>query len=201
MCFGGGSNNAGPRSEPAVPLSQLAPSRTPADQSRPSPLTGGIAERPTSTRRHQQPHTSSGRERPATSRRDRPESSSARERPATSRRDRPASTSAREGRTSRSSAGVDRHSAQPRSQIPSIQEQYTEDRTIIRREADLITLIDQHAEYYYLHERPMNQGIPFLDNPRTRQAAIRQHIAKTIINTIIRANRYEVAICESTLLN
>jgi len=202
MCFGGKPNDTG-ASSGSVRLSQIDPSRDQSRTSQRPPTSGRVAERPTtsSTRRQQRPHTSSARERPVSSRRDRPAGASARERPTTSRRDRPASASARERQTPRSSSGVDRHSAQPRSQISSIPEQYPEDRTIIGRVANLSTLIDQHAQYYYLHDHPTNEGIQDLDNPRTRHAAIRRHIAKTIINLIIMMDRYETAICEGILPN
>jgi len=62
--------------------------------------------------------------------------------------------------------------------------------------ARLLTLIDQHAQNYYVRDHISSQGIQDdLDDPRTRYAAIRRHISRMIIDSIImlRGTRYEIA--------
>jgi hypothetical protein len=65
--------------------------------------------------------------------------------------------------------------------------QYTEDKTIIDRVAELHTLIDQHVENFY-----RSNGVPAggmqdgeLDDPATRYGIIRYRIARAIIEDII----------------
>ncbi|RDL38604.1 uncharacterized protein BP5553_02944 [Venustampulla echinocandica] len=141
---------------------------------------------PTSTARDRP--SASGRERPASARRHRPASSSASSARPSSKSTRPSSS-----RRAPKTAGAERHSSsrgdrpqrpRPRSQFPSIQE-YPEDKTIINSVAELVTLIDQHVEYYYPHDGPHLEGTTALDNPRTRHATIRKHIAREIISSII----------------
>src|SRR5208282_3405854 len=87
-------------------------------------------------------------------------------------------------RAPKTSSGGGRHSsshrdhrtstARLRSQFPSIPEQqHTEDRAIIRSFANLITIIDQHTEYYYRRNGPSNQLTTEFNDIRTRHAEIR----------------------------
>lgn len=59
--------------------------------------------------------------------------------------------------------------------------EYTEDRTILRRVADLGTFIDQHAENF----SSGYSGIPEMDDPRTRHPAIRRYITQKVISSVI----------------
>ncbi|KUJ23920.1 uncharacterized protein LY89DRAFT_7182 [Mollisia scopiformis] len=141
----------------------------------------------TSTR----PSTSTGRHRPQSSRtgRDRPQSthqrpSSSFARPSSSRRQKHAPKT----------SGGERHTSSYRdkSQFPLIPE-YPEDRTIIRRITNLATLIDQHAEFYYPHNARIQGGDTELDNLETRHAAIRRHIARGIVASIIEEDSSDIS--------
>jgi len=73
--------------------------------------------------------------------------------------------------------------------------QYTEDKAITEGAYSLNNRIYQHVEYYYHRNILAGQSAtlelqsPELRDHRSRHAAIRQHIAKTIIESIIREGR------------
>ena len=65
--------------------------------------------------------------------------------------------------------------------------QYTEDKTIIDRVAELHTLIDQHVENFYRRNGAPGGGRSDieLEDPKTRYGIIRYRIAREIIDGII----------------
>jgi hypothetical protein len=141
------------------------------------------------------PGSSHGKRRPSTSgpssRKDvRSGSSSSRQRPS----------------SSKEHASHRQSDSQRRARIDTIPEnrpvQWTEDQTIISRVTELHTLIDQHAENFYLRNEIVGSD-PELDDPKTRHAIIRRRIAQTIIDRIIRAEteRYGVDLHSISWLN
>lgn len=165
-------------------------SHSEAQVSRRPPTAGGPPVRPERSNRasSQRPHTST----------DRVPQSRVRDRPGGSRRPPRTSEVVRH-----SSHGGQRSStARQRSQILSIPEQqYTEDRTIIRTLTNLIFFIDQHTEYYYLRNGPNNQFTTEFADSRTRHPEIRRYIAREIIDNVIMVdrNRFEIAVVSKSI--
>jgi hypothetical protein len=86
------------------------------------------------------------------------------------------------------------HWGEPR--VQSIPEQFTEDATIINSVSQLSTFINQHVELFYPHGGVLGtqSSNPELEDPRTQHAAIRQHIARTIIGLIATSKGYGTTI-------
>ncbi|CZR55670.1 uncharacterized protein PAC_05558 [Phialocephala subalpina] len=169
MCGPGGKSEE--TTGPSHPVN-IELERPRAESSAPRPRTAArlptAADRPRTKHRS---HTSSGDPRPKSHRR--PESSSAGGR----------RSSHRESHT---------RGDRPRREFPTIQEhEHTEDRTILRRLAELSTFIDQHITtfYYPLVESAYSGISEDLDNTRTRQHALRRFIIQRVINDIIMVGR------------
>ncbi|CZR50402.1 uncharacterized protein PAC_00274 [Phialocephala subalpina] len=144
--------------------------------------TASSARPPTAKERPQTKH------RPHTSGEHRPQSH---RRPQSEKRTRPPSNTTRPPKTSehgrRSSSRRDHHTRdghRQRRDIAPIPE-YTEDRTILKRVADISNLIEGHAVNFYPLNISSYSGIPEMDDPRTRHAAIRRYIAQKVIGSII----------------
>ncbi|KAH0556553.1 hypothetical protein GP486_005590 [Trichoglossum hirsutum] len=68
--------------------------------------------------------------------------------------------------------------------------QYTEDKTVISNVTTLKVFIDQHAENFYLRDVLSLSSLKGeFNDPRSRSAAIRQYLAKTVIDHIIMGDR------------
>ena len=129
-------------------------------------------------------------------------SSSARERPLSQRR--PQTHHASTSRRPQTHSGT--RKPQPYSRpssshwgerrVQSIPEQFTQDATIIDSVSQLSTFINQHVEHFYPHSGilGMQSSNPELNDPRTQHAAIRQHIARTIIGLIVMPKGYGTTI-------
>jgi hypothetical protein len=185
---------------------------------------GGGATRPPSSHQRERPQ-SSRRERPPSSRRgsrppssssssyphgssERPSSSSHRERPPSSHKDKRPPSSGRGRPSSRDRPQTSRRPEQQgRSRIEPIPEhrpiQYTQDTTIVDLASRLRTLIDQHTENFFPRSSiPGTQfSTPELDDPRTRHAAIRQYIARAIVDLVVMSGRYGTSIRRTLLPN
>jgi hypothetical protein len=182
MCTGGGRDPS-PPSE-GVRLRTLDTGQADAarrSQTQPGPPPSRSGERPPPSRRAERPSSSSqgDRRRP-------PSSSHEKRRPSTStstsRRDERPSSRAR----SREHASTHQPGPQRRGGFDTIPEhrpvQYTEDQTIINRVAELQTLTDQHFDNFYIRD-------DVTGNRTSDSATIRRGIARTIIDSIILAQR------------
>jgi hypothetical protein len=181
--------------------------RPPSSRRERPPTSGGSAsegvKRPPSSRRDR-PSTSGGTtgegvKRPSSSRRARPSTSSGStsegiKRPTSSRKGRPhTSGSSLRQRPSSSSGETPSSSYRPttaqRKQPQFKPTQHPEDRDIITNVRSFTSLIDQHAEEFYHREYLGSRLTQELDDPRSRHAAIRQYIARHIIDSITMAGR------------
>ncbi|KAF8846509.1 hypothetical protein BDZ45DRAFT_734192 [Acephala macrosclerotiorum] len=142
-----------------------------------------LPDRTTYPSTSQRPQSSNGR-RPCSVSKHRPGSSSARATSASKHRRRSSATRPLE--TPDGSQREPPHrDYRTRGRIHPEVEEYTEDRRIITRLDDLSVFIKQHTENFFPHHGPGNQGIPELDNPYTRHAAIRRYLAHTIISSTV----------------
>ena len=65
-------------------------------------------------------------------------------------------------------------------------EEFIEDTTIIELVKEITTFIDQHTHTFYpISDEGRRGGDRDLDQPRTRHAAIRQRIARDVINLVV----------------
>ncbi|CZR55853.1 uncharacterized protein PAC_05741 [Phialocephala subalpina] len=168
MCAGKADDNPNPASNPVE-----LPNRPSAGASV-APHPQSSTERPRSKRTH----TSSGEHRPKS------------HRPQSERKSRAGSSSTRPPKTSehggrRSSSHREHHRS--RRDFPAIQE-YPEDRAIRRGVAELGTFIDQHVVSFYPSGSSGYSGMSEMDDPRTRQPAIRRYVAQKVISSMIIAD-------------
>jgi hypothetical protein len=108
-------------------------------------------------------------------------------RPSGSSRGRPATSNSASGRPSRHQPKQSSHPVPIPEGRPV---QYTEDRVIVSDVSTLNIFIDQHAENFYLRDvLSLSSSNGELNDPRSRNAAIRQYLARTVIDYIVMADR------------
>lgn len=176
MCGPGGKSTE-PRGLPAQPVTIELEEPRPRTSTRPHTST---ADRPRTSKRT---HTSSGENRPQSTRpqshrrtesRQRPEGSSHR-------------TKTSDGRRSSHTSG--HHKERSRHEFPPIEE-HTDDQTLIRHFGELALFIVQHvATFYPSSVDPGFSGSSEMDDPRTRQPALRKYIMQRVGGEIVMADR------------